>query len=482
MDLNKYSRAEKEELLKQLKQKELLKQEAILETFTPHAGQKAFLSSPHKLRAMFSGNGFGKTTALTIDLIWTHTRRHPHRDTSEVFHSWFLVPGLDKTEDYWNEIKRWCPPSMLPEPKKMGTSSTRRLEWPNGSVTTFYSADQEAGKLEGSNIDALYADEIPPRDLWIAAYRGLRNNPNYFVVLAGTPISEPWAFESIYQAWAFKKDLNIFVIQGSTYDNPTLSKEWIADFESKLTDDEKRTRLYGEFSHLQGRVFKEFTRQTHVFSFQPWPSEWPVYCALDPHPRKANTAIYLGVTPDDEMVVIDEISLEGTPEDLAEAMRKKELEMGYKVICRRIDNSGSATDWSRNSFVSMLDQWSRTNNYNVRVSPMRKAEKDVAASIHKIKLLLKNNKLRFLDNCPHMISDMEMFAWQDYRNPASAGVNEKPRKIHDDMIDPLRYIIMSNPVHSPSLSVISTLSDRNPYNKDPNKPNLWSRSVRMKED
>jgi hypothetical protein len=456
---------QKRELLETLQKKELLKKENVLETFQPHLGQQAFLSAPERLRAMFSGNGFGKTTALAIDLIYTHLKRHPYRDVSKVRHSWFVIPGFDKVEDYWNEIKRWCPPSQLPKPNKMGTSTVKRLEWPNGTYTTFYSHDQDSAKLEGSNIDALFCDEPPPRSLWIAAFRGLRNNPDYFVVLAGTPISEPWLYEEVYQPWAMKKDKNIFIVQGSTYDNPHLSKVWIKDFESRLTDDEKRTRIHGEFQHLQGRVFKEFSRQTSVFNYQKWPEGWPVYAAVDPHPRKPNTVVYLGVTADDQMVVINELSLEGTPEDLAEAMMRLEKENAYNVVCRRIDNSGSGTDWSRDSFISRLDKWSREKNYNVRCSPMRKAEKDVAESIHKIKRLLKDQKLRFLDNCILTISDMELYAWQDYRHPEVAGVLEKPRKIHDDMIDPLRYIIMSNPVHSPTLSVISTLQDRNPYNK-----------------
>lgn len=467
---------QKQQLLKSLKDKELLKKEGILDTFKPHEGQEAFLKAPHTIRAMFSGNGFGKTTALTIDLIYTHLERHPHRDTSAVRNSWFIVPGLDKTEDYWNEIKRWCPPSQLPKPNKLGTSSVKRLEWSNGSTTTFFSHDQDSSKLEGTNVDALYIDEPPPRDLWVAAYRGLRNNKNYFIVMAGTPISQAWLYTEIYQPWAMKTNKDIFLIQGSTEANPYLSKKWIEDFKSRLTEDEVRTRLHGEFSHLQGRIFKEFSRQTHVFSYQPWPEEWPVFVALDPHPRKANTVVYLGVTPDDIKVVIDEIVLEGTPDDLAKAMRDLEISKGYKVVSRRIDNSGSGSDWSRDSFVSMLDRWSRENNYNVRVSPMRKAEKDVASSIHKIKLLFKNNQLRILDNCVHTISDLELYAWQDFRNPLQAGINEKPRKIHDDMIDPLRYIIVSNPVHSPTLHVLSTLGERSPYNKE------YRPSVRKTDD
>lgn len=477
MDLTKLTLAQKQELLQTLKTKELIAKEKVLETFKPHSGQLEFLFSQKRITAAFSGNGWGKTTMLIIRLILAH---HPElwvsfkhlfpKDfsppTQGIGHSWFFLPGFDKVEDYWNELKRWCPPSLLPRPNKMGTSAIKRLEWTNNTFTTYYSHDQDSSKAEGTNIDALFCDEPPPRSLWIAAYRGLRNNKDYFIILAGTPISEPWLYEEVYQPWATKKDLNILVIQGATFDNPHLSKEWIKDFEARLTDDERRTRLHGEFSHLQGRVFKEFTRRTHVFAYQKWPEEWPVYCAIDPHPRKPHTVVYAGVTDDDIVVVIDELEIEGTVDELAKAMKEKETKNGYRVVCRRIDNSGAGTDWNRDSVIAQLDRWSRENNYNVRVSPMRKAEKDVAVSIQKIKLLLKNNQLRFLENCSKTISDMELYAWQDYRHPESAGILERPRKIHDDMIDPLRYIIASNPVHSPSLVVLSTLGDTNPYNKD----------------
>ena len=155
-DIKNLSRIEKEELYKLLAEKQLVAKEAILDTFKPHSGQQKFLSCPAKIRALFCGNGWGKTTMLTIDLIWTHLRRHPYRNTDNVFHTWLVVPDLSKASDYWDEIKRWCPPSKLPKPNKLGSSNIRRLEWPNGTITTIYSHEQDSSKLEGSNIDAFF--------------------------------------------------------------------------------------------------------------------------------------------------------------------------------------------------------------------------------------------------------------------------------------------------------------------------------------
>lgn len=464
MDITKLNREEKEELLKLLEQKKLLLQEQVLDTFKPNEGaQAAFFKSTKRIRALIGGNGLGKTTCLVIELLYTHLNVHPHQDCSSTRHSWILIPSFEKVDDYWREIKKWCPPSKLPQTDKMGTSTIRRLVWQNGETTKFYSFDQDPEKLEGTNFDKLFLDECAPRALWVAAYRGLRNNPDYQVVMALTPISEPWLFEEIWQRWTMKIDPNIEVFVGSTYENKHLSKEFIEDFRSRLTEEEVRVRIYGEFAVLQGRVFKEFSRRTHVLPYQPWPEEWPVYCAIDPHPRKPHTAVYLGVTPDEEFCVIDEVKIEGTPDDLCEVMRTKELANKYKIVARRIDNSGSGSDWSRDSFVTHLDRWSRENKYNVRVSPMRKSEKDVTQSIQKIKLLFKEERLKVLDSCPNVIRDLELFSWADHRHPEKVGVKEQPKKLFDDFLDPLRYIIASNPIHSPTMHAISTLGGKTPY-------------------
>ncbi len=458
------TREQKEALANLLKQKLYLKQENKLKSFQPNKGaQAAFFKSHAKVRMLCGGNGIGKTTAIVIELLYTHLKQHPDpkRDLDKTNHSWVVIPGYDKVEDYWREIQRWCPLSKLPDTDKMGTSVIRRLRWKNGNTTTFYSMDQEPLKLEGTNFDALFLDEPPPRNLYIAAYRGLRNNPNYFICFACTPISEPWLYTDIYLPGVSGRDKNIEVFQGSTYENEYLSKEFIEDFKSRLTDDEVKVRIYGEFAALQGRVFKEFSRVRHVIPDQAWPEDWPVWCGIDPHTRKPNTAVWVGVTPEDNYVVLKEIQVEGIQE-LADAIISVEKRYNFRVIQRRIDNSGSALDWSRNSAVECL---SRPPN-NIRVSPMKNREKSLEDGIHRISQLLKGERikkdedrflprLKFFQSCQQLIEDMELYCWHDSRHPEKSGVMERPRKVHDDMIDPLRYVLISKPTFHGLLEPVS---------------------------
>ena len=452
-DLKTISREEKIELLKALKLKELKQKENVLETFKPFPGQEKFLKSQARVRAVFCGNSWGKTTVATIELLWQHLNLHPHRDTTNTRHTWLIIPSLLKAEDYWTEIKKWCPPSKLPKTSKLGGSTIRRLDWPNGSITTIYSHDMADEKFESTNLSGIICDEPPPRKIWIAAYRGLRANPDYWAIMAGTPISEPWVYTDLYIPAITKADKTIEVFQGSSYENPHVTREFLKDFESKLTEDERSTRLYGEFASLQGRVYKEFDRKVHVLELQEWPEDWPVYMAIDPHSRKKSTAIWVGVTKDEELIIINETAGEDI-EDLALRIKDIESSFKYRVVSRIIDNSGSAKDWTGQSAIDILSK------HGIRVSAVRQEDKAVHDGIIAVKRLFKDRRLFMFENCLGCVSDFSLYGWAENQNEEKQGTSEKVRKTHDDYVDLVRYIAMRKPCHRPSLAITNATTSQ----------------------
>jgi phage terminase large subunit len=402
-----------------------------------------------------SGNGFGKTTVLIIDILWTHLKKHPYRDCSLVKHSWVIVNGYDKVEDYWNEIKKWCPPSQLPVVDKMGTSNIRRLRWQNGDTTTFYSLDTDPNRFEGTNYHKLYIDEPPTRAVYIAALRGLRSSPDWSVVLAMTAWqAEPWLYEDLYLPGIMKKNPEIEVFTGSSYDNPHANKEFLDSWSAQMTEDERRCRIDGEFSLVQGRVFKEFNRKTHIIAYQDWPEDWPVYEGIDVHTRKPNTCIWLGVTKEEELVVIDECAVEGIEDFAAEILRRRGKK---RIVNTCADNSALSQDWSTRTAIQLL------RDHGVTCSPVRKQDKDVANGINKIKRHFRGQKaadgslkptLFVMENCSGMVRDLELYSWEDNRHPEKMGIKEAPRKVYDDFIDPLRYLVNRNPRYNFQLAPI----------------------------
>lgn len=431
-----------------LRKKEAVAQEQKLEKFTPNPGfQTNFLASKAKVRAAFTGSGAGKSTGLIIDLLWHHLGIHPHRSCDNIHHTWLVVQSHEKAEDYWNELKRWCPPSQLPSVDKMGSSHIRRFRWKNGSLTTIFSHEQDFSKLEGTNISAVYFDEAPPRALWISAFRGLRSNPDYFAVITTTPYAEAWLFEEVYQPWLRGEAPHIEVFRGSTYENQHISREWIDDYARMMSEEERAVRIDGGFATVAGRVFGEFTRERHLLNPQEWPEDWPVWVCIDPHVRKAHTAVWLGVTPEGNFVVLDEVYVKGTIADLATQL--KEVNKKYPGLeSIYIDTKGVESDWTRSSAVDILFQ------NGVKCTSVRKTDKDIMSGISRIKQLLRGDPetgepfLKIMDHCRNTITEFEMYSWAENRHPEKTGVSERPRKTHDDFIDPLRYLIAKNLVGS----------------------------------
>lgn len=401
----------------------------------------------------------GKSTALIHELVHTHLKTHPHRDVTTITHSWLITTDLRKAEDYIDIIKKICPPSQLPAIDKMGSSTPRRILWKNGDKTTIFSAEQDTMSTESTSYDALFIDEPIPRDMYIAAYRGLRGNKDHFVCLALTALNEPWIYQDIYLKAMEEPEGVVAVIQARTLDNiANISEDWYKEFSASLTDDEKAVRLEGGFATLQGRVFNNFDRRIHVIEDRPWPIDWPVWLCIDPHTRKPCTALFVGVTKDDELIALDCLKAPSI-EELGNMIQYNKKQRNYRVVSMRIDNSGSSSDWSGNTAIDIL-----RNKCNLNVIPVTNDEKDVDNSIFRIKQLLqpetlpdgrKLPKLYMMRRCKDLINEMEMYGWRENRRPESTGVSEKVKKLYDDLVDPLRYIVMQHPRFNLNIAPIS---------------------------
>ena len=455
---------EKRAVVELLRKKDMIRRESSLESFVPNPGaQTDFLKSKARIRAMFGGNSLGKTSSMVIELLYHHTGMHPHRDVSNTHHTWLVIPTARKAEDYWIEIQKWCPPSMLPKSDRMGTSDIKRFRFKNGSICTIFSHDQDLAVFESTNISGAFFDEPPPRNIYVAVYRGLRANPDWFICIAATPLSDPWMYEQIYIPGSTGANKDIEIFEGSTYENKHIPTSWIESFRNSLTEDEIKTRIYGKFGMLQGRVFSQFKLEDHVIPEQIWPADWPVYLAVDPHPKKPHALLAIGVTPDDNYVAIDEHFETGEISELAETIKKWEKK--YLVDSTIIDNSGSSLDWTRQSAVQILA------DNGILVTPVRRSDKDVSGGINRIKQLLKGTKdrqgnwtpqLKVMANCKGLIREFSLYTWAVPKNP-ERGDAEKVVKTNDELLDCLRYIVNRTPQYQNELEFSSYIDNKNPY-------------------
>lgn len=416
------------------------------------------------IRALFSGNGVGKTTACINEAKWSATGTHPYRENSKVPNTTIIVlddPGKADTV-YMAEIKKkkWYDLTKL-KLEKHGRPYTTEVIFPNGSNWIFMSHDVAESKWESIQCAAVIFDEPPPRFIFIALLRGMREKGTKpWIMFAGTPIGRyaPWMYHEIYKPWKFGLDPEIECFGGSTDENlHNLEPDTIKRMEKRYTKEEMRARRKGEFEFLAGRIFDNFSVEHHVEKDFDWPWAWPCILAMDPHVRKNHVAVLIGIDPDKELHVIREFETSLAGRRACEFfIRACE---GFNVKWGICDNYGSMPHTGgedRKSFIDVFNETSHRVNSRVRIRPTTKAEKSDDEWIEDMKDWLRlepdNNdvvraKFHVFESCVKLINEYETYIWDEHRGIAAEGKDkkEKPLGSNCDRLMCVKYGIALKP-------------------------------------
>jgi hypothetical protein len=319
------TKEEKLRLIVALEEKERRKNSR--QEFVPHEGQlKVFLSQKHT-KLVTSGNGWGKS-AFAVNLL--HARATgvdpwANRNTKVPLRIVVILDHPSKIADVYNtEYRKWHDIGGITE-LKHGKPYVNEWVFKNGSTVKFMTWEQEPVTFESIQFDLAIYDEPPPRAIFIALSRGQRDKhvqPETLIV--GTPVTSEaaWLRQDFVQPWIEGRRNDIDCFTGGTNENKkNLQTGYIERFEALLTDKEKRVRLFGEFSSIDGLAFghliNDLGHQIPKANFN-WDYSWPVVVGIDPHPSKAHTAVMVGRRPiDDKLFVIKEIVEKKTAKEFA---------------------------------------------------------------------------------------------------------------------------------------------------------------------
>jgi hypothetical protein len=295
------------------------------------------------------------------------------------------------------------------------------------------STEQDDMVFEGNVIDYVWYDEPPRRSIHQACMRGLmaKSGICWFTC---TPLSEPWIYDEVYRPGMEGSDL-IEVFNGSTYDNEFLPQKEIDTFAQSLTEDERQARLYGKFQHLTGRVIKEYSPERHLIPSFDIPSHWPVWVGIDPHRNKPNSAIFLATAPDGRFYICNEIFLNGTIYEFGDHLR--EIASQYNIVDYLIDTSSQEEGWNKMSAREMLNQ----KGIRTRLA-QKKGMK--SSGLILINQLFKDDKLFVMEHCKRTQRELLNYVYKRNKQDNQV-VLEEPEKKWDDLIDPLRYILVERP-------------------------------------
>lgn len=426
MDLSLLTKEQKLELYDAIQEKKrrLKLEEAV---YTPNAGQILVHKCTKGTRAVFAGNGSGKTAlACNEALFWMKGYNSiTQKFTKTPNRTVIVLDHPEKVADlYIPELSKWT--TLNPEHlNKRGKPYISQITKENGSEILFMFHEASPLLFESIEADNFIFDEPPPRHIWVALNRAGRKRgrkPNYLII--ATPISASWLRTDIYEKWQNGEldDVECFRF-GTVVNEANLADGYIERFSAMLSEKERRIRLEGEFFDLEGLALAHlFKRETHAVDDYQWPVDQPVVIATDPHPSKPHIAIMLGVDKDDHLYVIKELRAKQVAREFASTL--KEWAKGYRVIDWISDSLGSSEYTGGEGFKSFIQI---LNEEGIRIRSTTWSEKNDEDFIERVRDVLyvpveENNfgvrvpKLRVFSSCHGTISDIENVAWQSYRD------------------------------------------------------------------
>lgn len=338
------------------------------------------------------------------------------------------------------------PRGFVAKTKRNHSGVISEIECTNGSILRFdtiKSFSSNPGGAESSDYDFIHVDEPCPQDMFKAHSRGLipTNGKTWFLI---TLLKEAWIHDMFFPSRRFKGETLIsanetrWALRSSTYDNTTLSKEAIDDFESTLTADEIQCRINGIPLELSGLVYKEFKWEQHVMDIVPkgWkafddpPANYTIYVAIDPHPQTPHHVLFLAVAPTGHLFLFDEIFVHCTINELCERINLKlNGRFCIRVIC---DPLGFIEHPITNT--SMADEFMAGGLI------VSKATKALQQGILRVKQTLKADpqQLWVSPQLDETLTEFTHYAWDEREN--------KPKDENDHAMENLYRLLLEDPI------------------------------------
>lgn len=458
-ELKSLSKEELYQIATKLKKVEQAKQRNRLKDYleTAHEGQIEFHKNKARIRLVTSGNRWGKSFCGAVELLWRILGVHPFIQCQTPIKALLLAQDYTThvRDVLWPRIESLCPPDSIVRTETNQTGAVVKVLFKNGSILDIKSHDQDIKVFEGSDYDVLWSDEPPPEKIFKAIWRGLTDRGG-IAFITGTVVSQPWITDLIEKAKADKTGERYWHKEGSTYENAKnigdgdveLGRKRIREFEEELDKDERAARIYGKVLHLQGLIFKNWSRSDHIIKPFKWPSEWPIWVSIDPAQAKPWAVAWLGFTPSGNVILIRSDLVEGVIEDVAEYcyMVRDEIEMELpnmkpKITKVLIDNAANVASMSirKMTIAEELGEFLKPTFPRVESGP-----KDVTNKINIFKQWLNPMKtpwgerpkfLVFDGDNDRFVYEVEHYIWKPYRTTMITGSQDKPLKKDDDIID-----------------------------------------------
>ena len=374
--------------------------------------QKIIVQDSHRFRVVRCGRRFGKTTLAVKEI-------RARAISKKCRIAYFATTYQQARDIAWELLKKELHGAIT-------DVNEARLEIKVMTQTREESLIQLRGwenveTARGQQYDFLVIDEVASmRNFWVNWQEVLRptlTDTKGEVIFASTPkgynhfydLCNKELVDEEYKSFHF-----------TSYDNPYLPVEELDKAKQTLPPERFAQEYMASFQKTQGLVYKEFAREKHLYETLPV-GVYQKIGGLDFGYK--NPAAVLDIRVANEKFWV---------EDEWYKRERTEIQIAEFVYACKFDEV--YPDPENPSAIEEL----RRKNVNTR--EVLKGKDSVQSGIQKIRELLVSGKLMINKKCVNLISEFEMYSYDD--EVVEKNEKEKPIKANDHALDALRYVVL----------------------------------------
>ena len=382
--------------------------------------QDTIAADLHRFRVVVCGRKFGKTTLEAEEI----KGKAISKDGQRIL---YIAPTLgDARRLMWDRLRREFGGALV---KENDTRLELKVRTQEGGVSDIFLGSWELfNNYRGDEFDFILMDEVQDyRNFWVGWQEAIRPT---LTPRKGTALftGTTKGFNHLYDLYNLEyKDPDYKSFHFTTYDNPFIPVEEIEKARLELTDDRFAQEYLAEFRKSEGLVFKEFSRELHLFSEEI--RGFAEKLAGVDFGYTNPTAVPQVLIKDGNYYVRSELYRTGMTDD----------EVVDYVAAQRFTKV--YPDPENPSAIEMM----RRRGVNVR--DVKKGKDSIFHGINTMRELFKQNRLFIHTSCVNLIAELETYAYPEtspYRNET-----EKPVDKFNHGIDAVRYVVDNHSITKP---------------------------------
>ncbi len=378
--------------------------------------QKKIVNDLHRFRVVNCGRRFGKTTLSVAEMVGKAVSKP---DQIVVY----IGPTYQQARDIaWSLLKKVAAPAAISIKETSPLEIKVRTKGGGESLISLRGWES-IDTLRGMKIDFLVPDEVAMyRNFWENWHEVLRPT------LTDTKgealfLSTPKGFNHFYDLYNLEnKDTDFKSFHFTSWDNPFLPREELQKAQQELPEDRFAQEYEADFRKTEGLVYKEFSRDKHLFKSDQCPKNFTESIAgIDFGYTNPTACVTIKKDFDNNFWVTQEYY----------KRNKTDVENAEYVASQKFNKV--YPDPEAPSAIEEL----RRRGVNVR--DVVKNKDSIKNGIDKIRELLKANRLRISVDCINLIQEFETYSYPDKRDMHND--DENPIKENDHALDALRYAL-----------------------------------------